>query len=135
MTETRKTPTMLLKEALAQAERELAQMKQDIVMMNEIGNAQASYHGMCFQWDSIINEINQATGGRLALKGRSMPYEVTVTLTLNVMIPNVDPETGDDHDDWVRVRITEPIMKRVKGHLPGVAADDISIESRVLYAG
>ena len=135
MTETRKTPTVLLKEALEQAEAELAQLKADIQLTNEIGNREATRHGMCFQWDQIIVEINQATGGRMGFKGRTSAFDVTVTLRFdNVQVPNVDSDI-DHFDDWVKLHVTDPIIKRISGHLPGVVHDGFGAEAKAVYKG
>ncbi len=53
------------------AEAELAQLRADIRLMNEIGNRQANVHGFCAAWEGIMKHINKRTGNRLGLVGRT----------------------------------------------------------------
>lgn len=91
--------------------------------MNEIANERATQHDLCPVWDSIIVEVNQATGGRLALKPRTRQYDVLITLRFSDV-----PIPAQEEDVWIDAHITQPLIRRVDRHIHGIVYDDLTVE-------
>jgi len=66
----------------ASAVVELAQLRADIKLMNEIGNRGANRYGFCQAWEAIMKLINKRTDNRLGLVGR-VPLDDTYDLADN----------------------------------------------------
>jgi hypothetical protein len=63
-------------------EAELAQLRADIVTMNEIANSYAIKEQFCRTWERIIDDVNEQTGGRLGLSGRDQAHDVILTVIM-----------------------------------------------------
>lgn len=92
----------LLRDALADAEKELAQLRADIATMNELANTAAKREGMCRSWEEIIDRINDKTGGRLKLRGRDEPHDVIITVIVrNVVVPWDTAGNEDEMNEFI----------------------------------